>query len=173
MGCLGKLLGLLKGILPRRAIQHKHHLMRSIGDHLGHHVANLGQLVHQTHLVVQTAGRVDQHHIGSVGHGRLQRIEGYRGGVTTHLLADHRRPGPLGPDGQLIDGCGAERVGGSDIDLAAGPCELGGQLTDRRRLSGSIYTHHHQHVGHSGFHLDSEVLLRAGGLLHQKGDLLA
>ena len=76
LGSCRELLGLLKGVLARRAVKHEQHLLRSIGQHLAHGVLDLGQLVHQAHVVVQAAGGVDRRHSvlwRSVRHHRPQR----------------------------------------------------------------------------------------------------
>ena len=129
---LRELPGLLESVLSGRAVQHEHHLVRRAGDHLAHDVADFGQLVHQVDLVVQTARRVDQHHVGAVGLGRGQRVERHRCRVGTHLLTDHRGSRTVGPDLELVDGGGAERVGGADPDLLSGFGELGREFADLR-----------------------------------------
>ena len=74
---LRKLTCLLKGVLSRRAIQHEHNLVRSVGNNLRHHVANLRKLVHQSDLIMQTACSVDQHHVGAICYCRLECIVGH------------------------------------------------------------------------------------------------
>ena len=147
--------------------------MRRAGDHLAHDVADFGQLVHQVDLVVQTARRVDQHHVGAVGLGRGQRVERHRCRVRTHLLTDHRGSRTVGPDLELVDGGGAERVGGADPDLLSGFGELGREFADGRGLSGAVDAHDHHHVRFALFGVESEMLFGAVRLLHQRGYLFA
>ena len=147
--------------------------MRRTGDDLRHDAADLGQLVHQPHLVVQTPRRVDEHHVGPVRNGRAERVESDRCGVGTHVLPDHRRARPLGPDGQLVDRRSTERIGRADVDLAARSGQLGRQLADGRRLACAVDPHDHQHVRRPFGQFQPEILGRSVRLLHQRRDLVA
>ena len=71
LGSCRELLGLLKGVLARRAVEHEQHLLRSIRQHFAHGVLDLGQLVHQAHVVVQAAGGVDDDDVGILCFGAL------------------------------------------------------------------------------------------------------
>ena len=122
---------------------------------------------------MQAARRVDEHHVGAVGLGRGERVERHRCGVGPHLLADHRRSGAVGPHLQLVDGRGAEGVGGADPDLAARLGELRGELADRGGLARAVHAHDHHHVGRALRGVESEVAGRAVRLLHERRDLLA
>ena len=147
--------------------------MRRAGNHFAHDVADFRQLVHQAHLVVQASGGVDQHHVGSVGLGRGERVESHRCGVGTHLLTDHRRPGAVGPHLQLVDGRRAERVRRADPDLPARLAELRSQFADGRGLAGAVDAHDHHHVGLTFGGVEPEILRRAVRILHQRRDLPA
>ena len=142
-----KLLGLLKGVLSSRAVKHQHHFVRSLGQHLLHHILDFFQLVHQTHLVVQAAGRVNQHHIGTVGLRALQGVKCHRCRVAAHLLLDDGHAHTLTPDAQLLDCSGTECVGSAKIHLLAGVLELPGQLANGRGLADAIHPHHQDDVG--------------------------
>src|SRR5574344_1712423 len=73
-----KLFSLLKGVLSSTTVKHEHNLIGSLGQHLLHHVLNLLQLVHQSHLVVQSSGSVNEHHIGTICLGAAQPVESHR-----------------------------------------------------------------------------------------------
>ncbi len=147
--------------------------MRRVGDDLGHDVADLGKLVHQTYLVVEPACRVDQDYVGARGYGRAQGVVCHRGGVGAHLLTHHGRACTLGPDGQLVYGCGAERVGRAYDHLVACAHELCGQLAYGGGLASAVDADDHHHVGHALLDLDAEVLLRGVRLLHKRCYLVA
>ena len=164
---------LFKGILSRGTVEHQHHLVRGPRDDLAHDVADFGQFVHQVDFVVQAACRVDQHHVGAVGLGRRQRVERHRCRVGTHLLTDHRRPGAVGPNFELVDGCGAERIGGADPDFQSGLGQLCRELADGGGLARAVDADDHHHVGFALPGVEPEMLLRAVRLLHQRHDLLA
>ena len=70
-GRCGKLFGLFKGILPGRTIQHQEHFMRRIVYHLLHHPFYFGKFIHKVHLIMQTAGGINDHHIGILFYGTL------------------------------------------------------------------------------------------------------
>ena len=122
---------------------------------------------------MQAACRVDQHHVGAVGLGRRQRVERHRCRVGTHLLTDHRRPGAVGPNFELVDGCGAERIGGADPDFQSGLGQLCRELADGGGLARAVDADDHHHVGFALPGVEPEMLLRAVRLLHQRHDLLA
>ena len=145
--------------------------MRSIGHHLLHHIFNLGKLVHQAHLVMKTPGRIDNHHIGLIGHGRTERVESHRSGVGTHLLLHHGNPHALAPNHQLLHGSRAESIRRTQVNRFAGLLELVGQLSDGSGLAHPIDTYHHDHVGPLGNrslklgHITRIVLGQQGGYL--------
>ena len=122
---------------------------------------------------MQTPGGVDQYHVGAVGLGRGERVEGHRRGVGTHLLADHRRSGAVGPHLQLVDGRGAERVRRADPDLAARLGELCREFADGGGLAGAVDAHDHHHVGLALGGVQPEMFRRAVRILHQRRDFLA
>lgn len=144
--CQGKLLGLFEGILSGRSVQYEQHLVGSVGYHFLHHVLYLGQLVHQSHLVVQTSGRVYDDDISLVGYRRTQRIKSDRSRVGPHLLFDDRHSYPFTPYHQLFHGSGTEGVGGTQHHRFPGLLELVGQFTDGGSFSHSVHTHHHDDI---------------------------
>ena len=99
---------LFKGILPGGAVEHQEDFVRGIGYHFLHDVAYFRQLVHQSLLVMQTSGRVDNHNVDVVGFGRLERVECHCGGVAAEFLLYDRHACPFAPYVELFHGCGTE-----------------------------------------------------------------
>ena len=120
--------------------------MRSVFDLAVHDALDLGEFVHQAAFGMKPACRVDDHHVEVATPGRLQRIESHGGGVGTMLLLDHRHVRALGPDVELFDGCGAERVGSAQKHGVPGLLVAVGQLADGGGLAYAINTHHHNDV---------------------------
>ena len=104
-------------VLAGRRVEHEQHLVRRALDPLGDDVADLRQLAHQVVLRVQPAGGVDDQHVDPAALGRLAGVVGDGGGVGAHLVLDDLDADPLGPDRELVDGRGAERVAGADHHL--------------------------------------------------------
>ena len=171
LGCRSKLFGLLKGVLTCATIQHQHHLVGCVGDNLAHHVANLRQLVHQAHLVVQTACGVNQHHIGAICHSAFERVIRNARRVGAHLLANHCCARALGPHCKLVDSRSTEGIGSTDINLLARTHKLCREFTDSGGLARAIDAHNHHHIGLALAHRQTEVLLAFGALLQQSRNL--
>jgi hypothetical protein len=94
---------------------------------------------------VQAACGIDQHYVAAARLGGGHRVEDHRGRIGSFLRADDIDPGPVGPDLQLIDRGGAERVGGADQRLLALFAHLIGEFSDRRRLANTVHTDHEYH----------------------------
>ena len=62
-------------------------------------------------------------------------------------LADDVGAGALAPDFQLLDGGGAEGVGGAEQDAVALGLEAGGEFADGGGLAGAVHAHHQDHGG--------------------------
>ena len=75
--------------------------------------------------------------------------------------------------GQLVDGGRTERIRSADIDVEAGPGELGREFADCRGLAGTVHADDHDNVGDAFLDVESEVFGRAVRLLHQLSDLVA
>ena len=67
---IGKVLRLADAVLARRGVEHQQHLVRRVGNLLADHAVNLGQLLHQVLLRLQSAGRVDDADVGPALDGR-------------------------------------------------------------------------------------------------------
>jgi methionine synthase I (cobalamin-dependent) len=113
-GGLGELARLLEAVLAGGGVHHQQHLVGRAGNQLGGGAAHLVQLVHQAGFGVQAAGGVHNQLVdlarlgggdGVVKHGR--RVAAVAG-------LDHLHAGARGPDFKLLDGRGAEGVGGAE-----------------------------------------------------------
>src|SRR5699024_10970602 len=101
-----------------------------------------GQLVHETHLVVQPAGGVDDHRVGLGVRTGLDGVEGHGGRVgPLPVAADGRHADAGAPGLQLVRGGGAEGVGRAEDDVAVVGHEHAGELADGGRLAGAVDTH--------------------------------
>ena len=87
---------------------------------------------------MQTASRIDQYHVSTIGFGALERVESHRGRIATHLLLHHGHAHSLAPDADLLHSGCTERVGGTQIDLLTSLLELPGQFSDRGCLSHAV-----------------------------------
>ena len=90
--------------------------MGRAGDHLARGAAHLLQLGHEIVFGLQAAGGVHQDVIDFAGFGGLHGIEKHRAGVAAGALPHYLDAGALSPDFELVDGGGAERVGGAEQD---------------------------------------------------------
>ena len=170
----GKLPRLLESILTGGSVQHQQHFVGSIGDNLLHHAFDLGQFGHQIDLVVQTAGRIDDHDVGSLRLGRGNGVESDRGGVGAHLLAHHGHARAFGPYGQLVDGGGAERIGRTENDFVAPAGVLRGQFANGRGFAYAVDTDDHHDVRCAVGTFEGEIDLVARAVLGEQGaDFLA
>jgi len=93
---------------------------------------------------------VDDQHVDRLRAGRLQGLEGERGGVRALAARHHRAAGALAPDLELLDRGGPESVARRQHDLAALGAESGGELPDRGGLARSVDADHQDHEGAGG-----------------------
>ena len=110
------------------------------------HAHDLGELGHQVGFVLQPSGRVDQQHIDAFRAGAFERLEGDAGRIGADLLGDHLRANALAPHFELIDGRGAERVGGGEHDAQALALELMRHLGGGGGLAGAVHPDHQEHM---------------------------
>jgi hypothetical protein len=139
-------LGLGEAVLPGRRVEHHQRFVRRAGGLPLDHALELGQLIHEVALGVQSAGGVDDQHVGAARHGGLERIEDHRGGIGAGRLSHHLDVDASPPRFQLLDGGGPERVGGGEDDVATLALETGGQLGARGGLAGAVDAEHQQHA---------------------------
>ena len=95
---------------------------------------------------MQTAGGVDDDHVGILGHGRLHRVESHGSGVSALTLLHNRNSYPISPDLELTDGGGTEGVRSTQHDLLASVLEVVGQLADGGCLAHAVHTHNHDDI---------------------------
>ena len=161
-GGLAEDLDLVERVLPDGGVEHQEHRMRRGRLDLAHDAHDLFQFAHQLGAVLQTAGGVDQHHVDVLRLGGGDGVEGEAGRVGALLARHHRSAGALGPDLELLDGGGAERVAGHQHYAFALATELGGELADGGGFAGAVDPAHQddegprgdlQRLGHRRHHL--------------------
>ena len=77
--------------------------------------------------------------------GSLAGVVRHAGRIAALLILDNLAADPLAPDGQLLDGRGAERVAGGDKDFLALLLESPSQLGDGRGFARTVDAGHHHH----------------------------
>ncbi len=65
---------------------------------------------------MQAAGGIDNHEIGRARFGRLQSIEEHSRRIASRFGLNNVGAGAFAPDFQLLDGGGAEGIGGAQQD---------------------------------------------------------
>ena len=87
---------------------------------------------------MQPAGGVGDDQVGAARHGGVERVVDDRSRVGARRVRDDRDLRAFGPDPQLVDGGGAERVRGGEDDRPALADVARGELADRRRLARAV-----------------------------------
>ena len=96
--------------------------MRRFGNQLADHAMDLFELLHQVGLRLQAAGRVDDADVGLRSRcARATAGERRPPGRPACCPFDDLDPQPIGPDRELLDGRGAERVAAPSTTFL--PCE--------------------------------------------------
>jgi len=107
-----------------------------IGPRLRH---QLGQRLHQGHVVLHPPGRIDEHDVvsvlGGLGNGGL----GHCGGILGVALVVERYGEAGGVDGELFDGAGAEGVAGGEEGSALVALEVVGNFGEGCGFSDSCF----------------------------------
>ena len=137
--------------------------MGGVGDEFLHDLADFGELVHETHLVVETTGGVDDDDVGILGQRALEGVVGHRGGVGPHALLHDGHLDAVGPKHELLDGGGAEGVGSAEHDFFACLLVAVGEFGDGGGLAYAVDTHDEDDVGvmgQGGVEIGGEVALR-------------
>ncbi len=159
---VGEMPGLADAVLAGRGVEHQKHLVRRLGNLLAQHAMDFRELLHQIVLRLQPPGRIDDAYVGADFHGAGDGAMGHGGRIAARRAGDDFRPEPLGPNGQLLDGGGAEGVGRAEHDLFALRLEHRGQFGDRRSFAAAVDARHHDN-GRSAFGETD----RRGGLRQQ------
>ncbi len=97
-------------------------------------------------LRVQASRRVGDQDVDAAGLRRLQRVEHDGRGIRAGRLRDDGDAVALRPDGELLDGRGAERVAGREHHRQSLALEAPRQLADRRRLARAVHADDQDHV---------------------------
>ena len=161
---------LLKPVLTRRRVHYEQRLVRRAVDSALDHAPDLGQLVHQVGLRVQAAGGVDDHDVATSRPPRLDGVEGDGSGIAARRRSDEVRPGPFGPDLELLLGGGPKGVAGPDEHRATMLAQLLRELADGGRLAGAVHTHDENH---GRFRVEVERRRGAEQLLDLLGERVA
>ena len=141
---------LLQAVLAGGGIHHEKHFMRRVRDEARGGAAHFFELVHEAGLGVEAAGSVD------VEVGDVARFSGGDGvvengrGVAALAGLDHFHAAAGGPDFQLLDGCGAEGVGGAEEDGAVLRAAPGSQLAAGGGLAGAVDADQECDLGRGG-----------------------
>ena len=137
--------GLDEAVLAGGGVEDQQHL----GDRglLLDDALDLAELVHQSGLVLQAAGGVDQDGVDALVDALLDRFERDAGRVAALGAADDLDTDALAPRGQLVDGGGAERVGRAERDGEVLGDQDPGDLADGGGLAGAVDTDHQDHAG--------------------------
>ena len=104
-------------VLAEARVEDQQHLVRRIAIEPLHDARDLRQLVHQVRLRMQAPRGVGDQHVGAARLRRLQRVEYDGRGIRAGRLRDDRHAVALRPDGELLDGGGAEGVAGREHHL--------------------------------------------------------
>lgn len=139
-------LDLLQRILPRRRIQHQHHVVRGGGVDPPQHAADLGQFVHQFALVLQPSGGVDDQHVDPRLGRLLHRVPHHARRIAAFRTGHDRHADAVGPGPQLPDRGGAERVARGQHHAVILLHEQMRELRDGRRLAAAIDADHQDHL---------------------------
>ena len=134
-------------VLTSGSIQHQKHLVRGAVDLFAGYALDLFQFFHQVKFILQAAGCVNNQQICFAAFlAGANRIEDYGARISARFVGDHVDAGPFPPYFELINGGGAEGIGGAQHHLAAPFAIPIRHLADASGLTGAIDTHD-QHDG--------------------------
>ena len=117
--------------------------MGCIGYHFVHHALDLGELLHEVDFIVQATSGIDDHDIGALCFGRLQRIKSHTCRVGTHALLYDRNANAVGPNDELVYGSCSKGVGGTQNYLESGLFHLVSKFANGSGFAYAIDAHNH------------------------------
>ena len=123
-------LGLGQAVLAGRGIEDEERVDVGAGQALVDDAAHLRELLHQVRLGVEAAGGVGDDDVRVAGDRGVERVEHDGGRVGVRGVGHDLAVRALGPDPELVDRRGAERVGGGEDDPPALRPLPGGELAD-------------------------------------------
>ena len=122
---------------------------------------------------MQPAGGVHDHDVTPARLGGGDRIERHGRGIGARLGADEIDVRPLHPDCQLLDGGGAERIGGAHEHRLASRSIPVRELADTGGLAGAVDANDQDHVRprgdhRSGLHIRQDALHHAADAVAER-----
>ena len=107
---------------------------------------DLLQLLHQVELGLEAARGVDEQQVGLAAFlAGADGVEDHGARIRAGFMGDDLDAGAFAPDLQLVDGRGAEGVGGGQYNFAPALLVPVGHLADGGRLAGAVDADHHDH----------------------------
>ncbi len=108
------------------------------GNYFGGGALHFFQLGHQVGFGVQAAGGVHDDDVGVASARGGERVENDGGGIGAGFLFDHFDAGAARPDFELLDGGGAESVGGAEHHGGAFFFQAIGEFADGGGFAGAV-----------------------------------
>jgi len=144
-----KRFGLREPVLSGRCVEHEQHFRH--WRELLHDSSDLSKLIHETALGLQPPRGIDDRNIVTLVLSALYRLKSNRRGILSLLLRLHNiHARARGPGRELLDGRGTERVGRTHDDLLVEIRQVPRELSDCRRLTDAVHTHHEHDRGSFG-----------------------
>src|SRR3990170_3233281 len=140
-------LDLIERVLPGGGVEHEDDAVRRSRVELLQHPNDLGELGHELGFVLEAPGGVDEEHVRGFRAGALERFIGDPCRVGPHLLGDDLDAHTPTPHFELIDGRGAEGIGGGEHDAQTLALELMRHLGRGGGLAGAVHADHEEDMG--------------------------
>ena len=134
----GELARLLQAVLAGGGVHDEEDFVRRAGDELCGGAAHFVELVHEAGFGVEAAGGVDDELGDVAGFGGAECVVEDGRGVAALAGLDHFDAAAAGPDFKLLDGGGAEGVGGAEEDGLVLGAVPGGELAAGGGLAGAV-----------------------------------
>ena len=128
---------LRQAILAGGRVNHEHGVHGRLRA-LAHHIHDLLQLAHKVVRRMQASRRVNEHQIAAIGLGAFDGVVAHACRVASALSFHDGNVRAAGPFFELLDSRSAERVGGTQNNLAAGIGAFLGELADCGGFAGAV-----------------------------------
>ena len=133
--------GLIEAVLPGGGVENQENIVRRAGNNFGGGAFLFVQLGHQIGFRVQASGGVHDDHISGMGARGRNRVEDNGGWIGAGFLFYDFHAGTVGPNFELLDGCGAESVGGAEDYARTFFFQAIGELADGCCLAGAVHAY--------------------------------